>query len=98
MDKFLRIFVEVLGWLVITLSGTILGGFLMIILTFTTNSEFGFKLGLCFIPAGLILGAIWATRMWRKHGTVWFLSRLIAHPELDERYKAERKKEKFNNE
>ncbi len=32
---------------------------------------------------GLTVGIIWAIRVWRKSGTISFLARIIATPELD---------------
>lgn len=32
---------------------------------------------------GLVIGIIWATRQWKGKGTIWFMSRIMATPELD---------------
>lgn len=32
---------------------------------------------------GLVIGIIWATRIWKKSGTLNFMSRINASPELD---------------
>jgi hypothetical protein len=48
---------------------------------------------LCIAGSGLILGIIWATRTWKKHGTMQFLSRLNATPDLDKKTEKENKKQ-----
>lgn len=39
--------------------------------------------GIGIVAVSLIMGVIWATRVWKKHGTIHFVSRVMATPELD---------------
>ena len=43
----------------------------------------GLFLGIAIAVAGLTAGIIFATRIWKKRGTVDFISRVSASPELD---------------
>ncbi len=54
---------------------------------------FGLVLGSIVFLAGLITGIIWATNIWKKKGTTFFMSRTMASPDIDD---AIRKKEKGN--
>ena len=45
----------------------------------TSGILFGGFVALC----GLILGIMWATRIWKKQGTSTFMSRVNASPDLD---------------
>jgi hypothetical protein len=42
-------------------------------------------LGTSVTLIGLIVGIIWATKVWKKKGTVHFMSRVMATPELDKK-------------
>ncbi len=39
--------------------------------------------GISIATLGLIIGIIWATNIWKKTGTMRFMSRIMATPELD---------------
>lgn len=45
----------------------------------------GLIIGIVIASGGLLTGIIWATRVWRKKGTVNFMSRVMATPELNEK-------------
>lgn len=34
---------------------------------------------------GLLIGIVWATRVKKRHGTIWFISRIMATPELEKK-------------
>lgn len=40
-------------------------------------------MGIIVATIGLVIGIIWATRQWKGKGTIWFMSRIMATPELD---------------
>jgi len=43
----------------------------------------GILIGGFVVLCGLILGIMWATRIWKKQGTSTFMSRVNASPDLD---------------
>jgi len=51
---------------------------------FWDQSLTGLLLGLLVALLGLVVGIIWATKQWKGKGTVWFMSRTMATPELDD--------------
>jgi hypothetical protein len=85
-------FIELLGGLRIVasplLGGLIAGG----IVYGMKQDTVGLVAGIVIAASGLIIGIVWATRVWKKHGTMQFLSRINASPELDSREENSRKK------
>ena len=74
---------EVVGWLQIVAS-PLLGGLVIAALIYFSNPtilRLVIAIGVALI--GLIAGIIFATRIWKKQGTMHFLSRVSATPELD---------------
>jgi hypothetical protein len=74
---------EVIGWLQIVAS-PLLGGLLIAALIYFSNPtilRLLIAIGIALI--GLIVGIVFATRIWKKQGTMHFLSRVSATPELD---------------
>jgi hypothetical protein len=43
----------------------------------------GILIGGFVVLCGLILGIMWATRIWKKQGTSTFMSRVNTSPDLD---------------
>ena len=84
----LRIFewiTEAIGWFRIVLSPFLIGLALGAIVYFPNPSDLSFIIGVAIATLGLIIGIIWATSIYlSKGGTVWFLSRTMASPDLDE--------------
>lgn len=74
--KFFEILLEFFGWLQIVV-GVTLGAGLFAILTYLEwSNETGKIIAIVVVSIGFILGAVWATRIWIKHGTIAWLSRI----------------------
>lgn len=76
-------FIEILGWLQIVASplaiSLVIGGFV-----YFPNPGKGRLLIACVIVlTGLIVGIIWATRVWRKKGTNHYLTTIRSSSDLD---------------
>ena len=76
---------EILGALMIigspTLIGAAVGGY-----WYASNpNEQNQRLLVALTALGLLIGIWWAVREWKSRGTVWFISRLMATPELDKK-------------
>ncbi len=83
MHKIFETITEIIGWILITLSPTLLGiVFGLVIYNYLTN-PIGMIIGILVAISGLIIGMIWATKKFRTTGTIHFLSRISATPELD---------------
>ena len=76
-------FTEIMGWLQIVaspfLAVSIIGAFIY----FSKPNTTRLIVAIAIVTIGLIIGIIWATRVWRKKGTIHFMSRIMATPELD---------------
>jgi hypothetical protein len=62
--------VELLGWVRIAASPALVGGIGAFLLALSGNST----LAVTVLVLGILIGAAWATRVWRKQGTVNFLT------------------------
>ena len=91
--KFLETVFEVIGWLRIVLSPTLAGAIIGAIIYGKITTNTGLAAGIFIAVTGLVVGIIWATRVWKKQGTMRFMSRTMATPELD--IKAEPKDNKI---
>lgn len=74
---------EVVGWLQIALSPSLLAAFIAVVIYFSNPSTTTFIVSLVIFISGIILGVYFATKIWKTKGTVWFMSRIMATPELD---------------
>lgn len=83
MIRFLQLFTETIGWLRIALSPFLIALLIGAIIYFNLHNTLGVVLGIGIAGIGLIIGIVWATRVWKKQGTNVFLSRVMATPELD---------------
>lgn len=86
-DSFLhrsaRLFTESLGWLRIAASPAIIGLVAALLIYFPAPSDTRLVLAISLAVLGLLAGAVWATRIWKKRGTVDFMARVMETPELD---------------
>ena len=74
--KIIEAILEIIGWFTIAIGvtlGTALIAFVVILKWSTKTGEF---VAILIVSIGFILGAIWATRIWRKHGTIAWLSQI----------------------
>lgn len=81
--RIIEIFIEVFYWLRIMASPLLISiGFGILIYSFSPKSgSLYLAIGISFI--GLIVGIVWATKVWKKTGTSNFMSRVNASPELN---------------
>lgn len=74
---------EAIGWVQIVISLLLLAGILGALIYFSNPSLTMLIIGIGVTIAGLLAGIILATKMWRTSGTINFISRASASPELD---------------
>ncbi|MES2848573.1 MAG: hypothetical protein V4685_05925 [Bacteroidota bacterium] len=72
--KPIKILLEILGWFQITLAATAIAALpaLLLYISFPSTGI----IAIIIVCTGFIVGAIWATRIWRKHGTIEWLSQI----------------------
>ncbi|MHB1279315.1 MAG: hypothetical protein ACYC1Q_13070 [Bacteroidia bacterium] len=83
MSRIFEYFTEGIGWIRIVLSPFLIGLALGALVYFSDPNETRLIIGIVLASLGLLVGILWATRIWKSTGTMWFLSRLMATPELD---------------
>lgn len=89
MFKIFEKITELIGWLQIVISPTLLGIGIGCIVYFNFQNSTGLIFGIVISIIGLICGIVLATNKLRTTGTMQFLSRVSATPELDKIDKTE---------
>ena len=74
--KLIEIILEIIGWLQITLGVTLAAGLVALFIYLKWNDEIGKTVAIFLLCFGFIIGAIWATQIWKKHRTIAWLSRI----------------------
>ena len=74
--KFFEIILEIIGWLQIAVGVTLGSGLMAAIIHINWSNETGKIISIIILSIGFISGAIWATKIWKKHGTIEWLSRI----------------------
>ena len=91
MIKIFEIITEIIGWIRIAFSPTVIG-FVCGILIYNYFQNLAGIIAGCFMAfIGLLIGIIWATKKFKTTGTMNFLSRIDASPDLDNLKKSEEK-------
>ncbi|WP_341907073.1 hypothetical protein [Fluviicola taffensis] len=81
--KFFDEISEIVGWLQIVSSATVLSFLLGCVLFVCLQGAAGLVLGIAVLLLGMFLGVTFATRKYKTTGTIDLLSRVDATPELD---------------
>lgn len=86
MTKIFELITELIGWFQIAASPFLIGLMIGSAVYFRNQTMTNLIIGICIAVLGLITGIILATKKIKsKKGTVWFLSRTMATPELDKK-------------
>lgn len=83
MHKFFEVAMEIWGWIRIMLSPLLGGCLIGLAIYYYYPTVVSMVIGIFLVLVGLIVGILLATRIWKKYGTMRFLSRISATPELD---------------
>ncbi len=75
--------IEGIGWIQIVLSPLLLSLLFTVPFYFSNETNTRLIISVLIVLAGLIIGIIWANKVAREKGTINFLSRISASPELD---------------
>jgi hypothetical protein len=82
--KILEWLTSFIAWLQIVFSPLFFGVIIGFIIYGVYPTTTGLVFGIAIAVLGLIVGIIFAARVWKKRGTVDFISRVSASPELDD--------------
>jgi len=74
---------EVLGWLRIVASPLLIGLTIGFAVYLSRPDTTGLIIAISVTTVGLIIGIIWATRVWKKKGTLNYLSKVLKSDDLD---------------
>lgn len=94
IHKIFEIITEVVGWIQIVFSPTLLDIAFGLGIYYNFPNLTGMIIGALIIVIGLIIGIVLATKKFKTTGTIHFLSRISVTPELDNLEKVEIKKTK----
>lgn len=83
MQKTFEYITETIGWLQIVASPLLIGLGIGAFIYFQDPTLLRLIIGIIISIIGLIFGIIWANKVWRTKGTVWFMSQISATPDLD---------------
>ena len=97
MQKIFGTLVEIVGWIQIVLSPTLIGIGIGFAVYYNFPNLNGMIIGISIAIIGTILGMIWATKKYKTTGTMDFLSRISSTPDLDKMIRNENKRENINN-
>ena len=75
---------SIIDWLQIVASPLFIGITIGFIVYYNISDITGLVLGIVISATGLIIGVIWASKVWKKQGTVEFISEVSSSPDLDE--------------
>lgn len=81
--RVLELIPEIIGWIQIFISPFLIGVIIGSIIILVNQGLTGILIGISIAALGCIIGIRWATQQWKSKGTVHFISRVIATPELD---------------
>jgi hypothetical protein len=95
MYKIFETITEIIGWIQIVLSPTILGIALGWVIYYYFPTLTGLIFAILAVGIGLVLAIVLATKKFKTTGTINFLSRISATPELDNTEKVDTDKNKI---
>jgi hypothetical protein len=78
-----ELFTEIAGWLQIVASPFLIGLVAGAFVYFPKPGIARLIIAILIATTGLCIGIVWANRIWRKKGTIHFMSEIISTPELD---------------
>jgi F0F1-type ATP synthase assembly protein I len=85
LSKIFHYFTETIGWIQLFLSPFLLSIILAFLVHHNVKSTTGLFLSIGILIIGFILGIYMATKIWKKTGTISFLSRISETPDINEK-------------
>lgn len=74
---------EVFGWLRIVASPLLIGVAIGVGVYISKPDEMGLTIAIIIASIGLIIGIIWATKIWKKKSTMDYISTVVSSPDFD---------------
>ncbi len=83
MSRVFERIMELIGWLQIVASPVFLALFISGIIYLPNPNTTTLVVCISILLIALVFGIWWATKIYRTKGTMWFMSRIMATPEID---------------
>ena len=83
MSKIFDKIFEIIAWLQIVASPTLLGGLIGAGIYFSKPNQTRLFIAIGIILFGIIVGILYANKIWKTKGTMWFISQVSATPDID---------------
>lgn len=83
MQKIFEYTTEIIGWLQIVASPLLIGLGIGAFIYFSDPTLLRLIIAIIISVSGLIIGIIWANKIWKTKGTIWFMSQVSSTPDLD---------------
>ena len=83
MHKAFEYILEVIGWLQIVASPLLIGLGIGAGIYFSNPTQTTLIISIIVAVIGLLVGVIWATKIWKTKGTISFVSQISATPDID---------------
>lgn len=83
MSKVFETIIDIFQWIAIVLSPLLISSVIGVLVYLSYPGTTGIILFILFGLLGLIIGIIWATRVWKRYGTHSYMSRIMSSPEFD---------------
>jgi hypothetical protein len=83
MQKVFGYIMEVISWLQIVASPLLIGLIIGSVIYFPNPTETKLVIAIIISVFGLVIGIVWANRIWKTKGTTWFISQVSATPDLN---------------
>jgi len=83
MQKIFEYIIEIVGWLQIVASPLLIGLGIGAFIYFSDPTLLRLVIAIIISVIGLVVGIIWANKIWKTKGTVWFMSQVSSTPDLD---------------
>ena len=83
--KIIEFIINLVQWIKILLSPTLIGLIIGGLIYLSSPNNKTFIVAIIITLLGLIIGIIWATKIWKKGGTHNFMSKIYSSPDLDKK-------------
>jgi hypothetical protein len=83
MLKFIELLSALMAWLQLMIAPTLVGGIIGLLVYYYKPDKDGKIIAIAITILGSIVGVIWASKLWRKTGTLEYLIKGGHDPELD---------------
>lgn len=83
MSKVFEYIISIIYWLKIVASPLLIGAAIGVLIFFSNPNTTTLGIGIAISTIGLIVGLLWATKIWKTKGTIGYISEIDATPDID---------------